>query len=487
MQIHTPDWVKHAVFYQIFPDRFSRSAYFEKHLGLTFKEWGTPPEDGGYQGGDLYGIADRLDYLQDLGVTAIYLCPIFSSASNHGYHTFDYYQVNPLFGGNKALKHLLEACHARDMKLVLDGVFNHASRGFWPFHHILENGGNSPYIDWFTVRGWPLRPYSSNKENPTNYDAWWNLPALPKLNFKNPGVRQYILGVAQHWIEFGIDGWRLDVAEEIKDESFWHEFRRVVKGANPEAYICGEIWRIAPEWLQGDRFDALMNYPLGFAGLGFFGHKSFRKDAVANPDHPIEPLDGKGLDKKLNELFDIYDWEITTAQLNLFDSHDTARALYLLGNNKNALRQAIAFQMTMPGAPCIYYGDEIGMSSKMMPYCRAAFPWHLPDSWDKELLSDYQNLIAVRKSRASLRTGAFQTLHADSNSFVYSRRLGDDLTAVAFNRDDVACELQVNIEKLDKFAGDLQTIFTQGENSLRMENGQLILSITGRGTLILAN
>src|SRR4051812_22144268 len=165
MVIETPEWVKHAVFYQIFPDRFARSPRVKHPRGVTFEPWGTPPEEQGYQGGDLLGVADHLDYLKQLGATAIYLNPIFASASNHRYHTFDYFQVDPLLGGNAALRTLLDEAHAMDMRVVLDGVFNHASRGFWQFHHILENGADSPYIDWFTVHGWPLRPYRESEEH----------------------------------------------------------------------------------------------------------------------------------------------------------------------------------------------------------------------------------------------------------------------------------------------------------------------------------
>ncbi len=249
MAIRTPDWVKHAVFYQIFPDRFARSPRSRLPRGIQLRPWGSPPEQQGFQGGDLRGIVDKLDYLHDLGVTALYLTPIFASASNHRYHPYDYYQVDPLLGGNAALRELLDEAHGRGMRVILDGVFNHASRGFWAFHHILENGANSPYLDWFIIQGWPLRAYPSDRTQPPNYECWWGLPALPKFNIRNPGVREYLLEVARHWIAFGIDGWRLDVPTEIDDERFWQAFRRVVKGANPEAYICGEIWHPAERWL----------------------------------------------------------------------------------------------------------------------------------------------------------------------------------------------------------------------------------------------
>ena len=157
-----------------------------------------------------------------------------------------------------------------------------ASRGFWPFNHILENGSNSPYLDWFFVKEWPLRPYNHDAANPHNSESWWNLPALPKFNTDNPGVRDYLLGVARHWIEFGIDGWRLDVPGEIDDDLFWREFRLVVKSANPEAYIVGEIWTPARRWLQGDQFDAVMNYQFTVPVLNFCGADTLRLDYHKN-------------------------------------------------------------------------------------------------------------------------------------------------------------------------------------------------------------
>ncbi|MEM7737825.1 MAG: alpha-amylase family glycosyl hydrolase, partial [Deinococcota bacterium] len=210
--IDTPDWVRDAVFYQIFPDRFAKSERVPK-IG-RLEAWGSPPTVHGYKGGDLLGVVDNLDYLQDLGVTALYFNPIFRSASNHRYHTHDYYQVDPMLGGNKALDQLLDACYKRDMKVVLDGVFNHASRGFFQFSDILENGNASPYRDWFHIRRFPLNPYGGGE---IGYDAWWGLAALPKLNTANPEVREFLFEVAEYWLEVGIDGWRLDVPNEIND------------------------------------------------------------------------------------------------------------------------------------------------------------------------------------------------------------------------------------------------------------------------------
>jgi len=420
MAVHTPDWVKHAVFYQIFPDRFARSERIQHPRGIRFVPWGSPPEEQGFQGGDLLGIVDKLDYLEALGVNALYLNPVFASAANHRYHTYDYYMVDPLLGGNDALRELLDAAHERGMHVVLDGVFNHASRGFWAFHHILETGGNSPYIDWFYVNNWPLYPYPADDHTSPNYAAWWGLPALPKFNVANPGVRDYLLDVAAYWIEFGADGWRLDVPEEIADAAFWQKFRTVVKQANPEAYLVGEIWHDAVEWLRGDRFDGVMNYVFSRAALGFFGAETLRTDYQPG-GYALEPVDAMAFAAAIDHNLSLYEPEIALAQLNLMDSHDTARALWILGGDESALRLCVLFQMTMPGAPCIYYGDEIGMSGATDPYCRAAFPWHDESQWNNDLLDYCRRAVALRRSHPALQTGGHETIYAAEGVYGFLR------------------------------------------------------------------
>ncbi len=244
-----PHWVAESIIYQIFPDRFYKSN-ISKNTNL--EGWDVKPSRMGFKGGDLNGICEKLDYLMDLGVNTLYLNPIFTSPANHRYHTYDYFQVDPLLGGNSAFKRLIEQTHERGMKILIDGVFNHASRGFFPFHHVMENGLSSPYLDWFHFNmkklegSDPLPAYSSYDRQATDgcegfeeygYKCWWGLPALPKLNTDNPEVRNFIFEVAKYWIDQGADGWRLDVPEEIDDPVFWGEFRQVVKSANAEAYI----------------------------------------------------------------------------------------------------------------------------------------------------------------------------------------------------------------------------------------------------------
>lgn len=425
--------------------------------GITLKPWGSSPEEEGFQGGDLYGIIDKLDHLQSLQVNALYLTPIFASASNHRYHPYDYFNVDPLLGGNDALRALLDACHARGIRVVLDAVLNHTGRGFWAFHHILENGGNSPYLDWFHIQDWPLRPYSSTKNNPHNYDSWWNLPELPKLNTSNPGVRQYLMEVAKHWIEFGADGWRIDAAGEIKDDTFWQEFRNVVKSVNPDAWLCGEEWYVSPKWLQGDMFDAVMNYPLGTAALSFFGKNTLRTGYFPDPSEELVPMNAEHFADEIRSLLSAYGSELLKGQLNSFGSHDTARILWTLSDNIAALKQLILFQMTAPGAPCIYYGDEVGMSSAGLPHCREAFPWDDADKWNQPVLEFYREYAALRRQFDCLQTGEFDILYAEGDIFAFIRRKDEQCAVIVFNTGDsvrgLVLELPIAAENFKNIVG----------------------------------
>ncbi len=441
MNIITPDWVKNAVFYQIFPDRFARSDKTTHPRGIQFKPWAADPKEQGYQGGDLFGVAEKLDYLKGLGITAIYLNPIFSAASNHRYNAYDYMEVDPLLGGKPALRFLLDEAHKRDMRIVLDGVFNHCGRGFWAFHHILENGGNSPYIDWFHIHGFPLHPYPQAKHK-INYAAWWNEPSLPKFNTNNPGVRDYLFQVTHYWLEFGADGWRLDVPADIDDDTFWREFRQVVKGVNPDAYIVGEIWHPAQRWLKGDMFDAVMNYIITNNILGFAGGANLNR-TWKHVDITLPNLDGDGFIKRMDAMHALYDWQINFAQLNMMDSHDMPRALWLLNNDKAAFLLAILLQMTMPGAPCVYYGDEVGLSAGGDPDCRAAFPWHRPDTWDASLQEYYRAAIWLRHAHPALRTGELAFIPTGGRTVAYTRRLGGQEVLVVVNAGLEPASVQV--------------------------------------------
>lgn len=430
-QVTTPSWVRHAVFYQIFPDRFARSVHVAKPGGL--EAWDSDPTTYGYKGGDLLGVVEHLDDLRDLGITALYFTPIFQSASNHRYHTHDYYQVDPLLGGNAAFDTLLRACHDRGMRVVLDGVFNHASRGFFPFNDVLENGEGSPYRDWFRIRQYPFNAYDHNQ--PPGYDSWVGLHALPNLNTDNPEVREYIMRVGEHWVRRGIDGWRLDVPFEIRTEGFWQEFRHRVKAIDPEAYIVGEVWGDSREWLQGDQFDAVMNYLFTEAALAFAGREHVIEDAGETRSYaPWPGIDATAYAGKIERVLGLYDWNVNLSQMNLLDSHDTARALTLFGGDRRSLELAMLLMVAFPGAPTVYYGDEIGLDGGLPDrWARKTFPWYARDRWDHELRSIYQRLIATRRETPALRTGAYQTLHATTDLYVAARRLAGDTVILAIN------------------------------------------------------
>ncbi len=426
----TPDWVRDAVFYQIFPDRFARSLSVAKPSGL--EPWGSNPTPHGYQGGDLVGVVEKLDYLGDLGVNALYLNPIFQSASNHRYHTHDYEKVDPMLGGNPALRRLLDEAHSRGIRVMLDGVFNHASRGFFQFHDILENGKDSAYLDWFHVHGFPLYAYQPDKQ--LGYGAWWNLPALPKFNTNTPAVREFLLGIATHWIQFGIDGWRLDVPNEIDDDDFWREFRRRVRRANPETYIVGEVWTEAKRWLKGDMWDAVMNYQFTRACIAFFIADHLDEVLLKKTSlHPAGATGAEAFAARINELETLYHPNVASVQFNQLDSHDMSRFLTLARGDLSALKLATLFQMTYTGAPSIYYGDEIGMTGGHDPENRKAFPWNDPESWNRELLHDFQRLISLRKSHVSLRRGAYVPLLAKGNIHIHARRSNEEAAIIALN------------------------------------------------------
>jgi neopullulanase len=442
----TPEWVKDAVFYQIFPDRFAKSERVEKPHNL--EKWEAPPTAHGFKGGDLLGVVEHLDYLSDLGVNAIYFTPIFQSTANHRYHTHDYYQVDPILGGNAAFKILLDEAHRRNIRIILDGVFNHASRGFYQFNHTLENGANSPYLDWFTVREFPLHAYDDY--GPAGYEAWWNLKDLPKFNHKNPQVREFIMRVAEHWIEQGIDGWRLDVPGEIDDDEFWREFRRRVKKINPDAYIVGEIWYRADRWLVGDQFDAVMNYQFTRACLGFFVNPTdlVRRLTEGHSYGTIETLDARGFGHRLEEVIAWYPSEIAYAQLNLLDSHDTARFVTIAKNDVSALKLSLLTMMTYPGAPMIYYGDEIGMVGAKDPDCRRAMVWD-ETRWDHDLRAAVKKYIALRKKYIALRRrGEYAHLYSSGEAYAFGRKRDNETVIVALNAGKTTTTLNLNVELL---------------------------------------
>lgn len=405
--MNIPDWVKDSVFYQIFPDRFANGDPTNDPPNV--QEWGQPPDPIHFQGGDLAGIEQRLDYLQDLGVNAIYLNPIFLSPSTHRYNTVDYYRIDPKLGTVEEFRKLVKAVHQRGMRIILDGVFNHCGRGFFAFNDLLENGKDSPYLNWFHVHRFPLNAYSRGKA--VNYEAWWGFKSLPKFNTSNPNVRQYILDVARYWIEEGIDGWRLDVPNEIDDDQFWAEFREVVKSANPNAYLVGEIWDVWPRWVNDTHFDGVMHYPLRAAILDVL------RGGITAADFT----------SRLQQIEQAYGRDALFGMYLLLGSHDTERVKTLLNGNLEKLKLAYLLLFAFPGTPSIYYGDEIGLEGGKDPDCRRAFPWD-ESQWDHELRNWIKGLINTRHNTPVLRRGSWtsEPYHQNNGTIRIKREGGGE-------------------------------------------------------------
>ncbi|WP_017651467.1 glycoside hydrolase family 13 protein [Fortiea contorta] len=482
MQIQTPDWVKHAVFYQIFPDRFAQSKQSRKRLlhQARWEDWEAMPTLQGYKGGDLWGILEGLDYIEKLGINAIYFTPIFQSASNHRYHTHDYYQVDPLLGGNEAFKELLEAAHKRNIKVVLDGVFNHASRGFFFFHDVLENGPYSPWVNWFKITDWPLAPYTG--ELPANYEGWAGNRALPVFNHDNPEVKEYIMEIAEYWLKFGIDGWRLDVPFEVKTPGFWQEFRQRVKAINPEAYIVGEVWGDSRQWLDGTQFDGVMNYLFAGPTIAFAAGDRVVLDQVQSRDYqPYPPLFAAEYAAKIQEVLQLYPWEIQLTQLNLLASHDTARLLTIAGGDKPSIELATLLLLTFPGAPSIYYGDEVGLPGGIDPDSRRGFP--LEANWDQEIFTTHRQLINLRQTHPALRVGDYQVLFAQGALYIFARTLATEELIIAVNVGTAPAKANVDLANLR--TQPQQLLYGNAELELEADTKQLTLTLPPRTGCIL--
>jgi glycosidase len=424
-----PTWIQDAVFYQIFPDRFAKSDRVRKPLNL--ETWDSPPTYHGYKGGDLLGVVEHLDWLTDLGVNAIYFNPIFRSASNHRYHTHDYYRIDPILGTDADFDELLAACHERGIRVVLDGVFNHSSRGFFRFHDVLENGEQSPYLGWFHINGFPLNPY--DLDEPANYESWWGLRALPTFNTDNAEARDYLMRVGEYWVERGIDGWRLDVPEEIKTPGFWEEFRERTRAINPDLYIVGEIWGDASDFINdGTRFDGTMNYPFTTATIAFtVGDRLDRKTMMDNPFYDIVPaIDAEGYRERIQSLLGSYPQAADLANLNLLDSHDTARILTIASGDEDAVVLALTLLLTFPGAPSIYYGTEVGLEGGRDPDCRRSFPWGHEAHWNQRIHTAVEELIALRRAHPALRSASYEVLwpteDGDGSMLYVTQRSSED-------------------------------------------------------------
>ncbi len=450
------DWAKDAIFYQIFPERFENGD--KTNDPLNVEAWGKTPKGNNYFGGDLQGIMNRMKYLKELGINALYLNPIFAANSNHKYNTTDYSKIDPSFGTNELFDRFVMMCRANEIRLVIDGVFNHVGTAHFAFQDVVKNGATSNYASWFNIYSFPV----SSPSKP-NYECWWGIGSLPKLMVQNPEVKQYLFDVIKPWTD-RVDGWRLDVPNEVPHK-FWKEFRAKVKMWNPHCYIVGELWEDASPWLKGDEFDATMNYRFRSACLDYFAY-----DKITTAQ----------FDKRLEETRNLYHKNNNLVMQNLLGSHDTERYLTLCQGEFWRMKLSVLLQMTYIGAPMIYYGDEIGMEGGKDPDCRKTMIWN-EKKWDTELLELYKKLIRIRHASPALRRGTFKTILADNatKTFAFERQLNSHLAYVAINRRDKMMNVELPVHPLVKEVTDELT----GEKFVAKDE-ILIISVPSRSARI---
>ena len=391
-----PEWAKNKVVYQIFPSRFATSKEVSK------EEWYQAPI--GHQAdlkGDLRGIIEHLDHMKDLGVDIIYMTPIFESPSSHKYNTVDYYKIDSSFGTEDDLKELVDKAHGLGMRVILDAVFNHTGTDFFAFQDVLKNEKESKYVDWYYIDSFPLNMKWGTKPN---FKTFSYFPGMPKLNLRNDEVAEYCIGVARYWIEkCHIDGWRLDVGDEVS-HTFWRKFRKAIKETNPEALIIGEIWHHAEDFLDGEEWDTVMNYPFCFAIENFVVKESITASDFLGQLGYIEG----NYHKKIQPLL----W-------NLIDSHDFSRFLYRCEENIERFKLGVGLQLVWPGMPFVYYGDEFGMTGGADPDCRRGMVWDAAYQ-NKDVYQWYKKLIQIRKEYPELTEGKTIDVFADDNHGVFA-------------------------------------------------------------------
>lgn len=373
----TVDWMRSAVFYQIFVERF-RQGNEKKDTSYINMKWDEKPTPKSFAGGDLAGIIEKMDYLKELGINALYLTPVFRSISNHKYDIIDYFTVDPQFGTKEELRQLVKLAHENGIRVVLDAVFNHCSMEMQQFQDVLEKGRESRFYDWFIIDGDFPEPEKMN------YECFAACNYMPKLNTANEEVQDFLLEIAIYWIrEVDIDGWRLDVSDEVSHD-FWRRFRKAVKKEKPDSVIIGENWHDAYAYLMGDQYDSIMNYAFTKACLDYFAKGVFSAKDMAD---------------KLNSNLMRNTEQVNRMMLNLLDSHDTHRFFTEVNKDKDKMLAAIALEMVFEGAPCLYYGTELCMEGGYDPDSRRGFPWDT-NSWDMDFLEKVKELIRIRKQPA---------------------------------------------------------------------------------------
>lgn len=519
--LKTPQWFKEAIIYQIFPDRFyngneNKEVSNPKKNSFIYANWGDKPlyikdENGRivrweFFGGNLLGIIKKLDYLKDLGINTIYLNPIFEARSNHRYDTADYKKIEPMLGDNNVFEDLCKLAKEKGINIILDGVFNHTGCDSIYFNreNTYEELGayqskESKYYSWFNF-----------KKHPDEYESWWGVDDLPNVNEDNEDYKNFIIhdndSVIKKWIKLGAKGWRLDVVDELPEKfvkAIWSE----MKALDDETVLIGEVWEDASnkmsygktrKYAMGGELDSVMNYPFRSAIIDFI----------------VGKIDAQGFKLQLMTLKENYPTEFFYSAMNLIGSHDRARVMTLLGEaptSKNMstiektkfelsddkrclaidrMKLAVAMQMTLPGVPSIYYGDEVGMEGYEDPWNRGAFPWM---GGNKELLAWHKKMIELRKENSVFISGTWNTLYDEDDVIVYAREIKDNkdvfgiskknqLAIVALNTNkEKACEIIVDVSNysLEK----MRSIYGEGE-IIVVDEGKLKLNIKRLGVVI---
>jgi glycosidase len=455
-----PSWVTDAIFYQIFPERFANGDLENDPHGV--QEWGGTPTPGNYFGGDLRGIMEHIGHLKRLGINALYLNPLFAAASNHKYNTKDYLTIDPAFGTNALFDDFLSLCHRNGIRVVLDGVFNHVGTAHFSFQDVKEKGNSSPYASWFNIYSFPVH----DARHP-NYECWWGHGSLPKLMVQHPEVKQHIFDVTKYWTAKGINGWRLDVPNELPHE-FWKEWRSLVRQINPDCYIVGELWQDASPWLQGDEFDATMNYRFRQACIDYFAH---------------DKITAHGFARQLKEIRDSYPAECNYAMQNLLGSHDTERYLTLCGGEEWRVALSLILQMTYLGAPMIYYGDEIGMKGNKDPDCRRCMIWD-EKKRNTTLFELSKKLIRIRKDSSALRRGDIEEIQNKDgkldNVILFRRRYQSETVYTMINKSKKRESLSISVDRSIRSATDALS-----GTKIMVKNGSLNVTVNGRSGMII--
>lgn len=395
-----PAWTRDAVVYNIFPDSFA--------AGKRLAPNGAPP----CRGGTVRGVTENLDYIASLGFNCIYLNPIFAARSYHRYDTLDYYRIDPHMGAEDDLRDLVRRAHALGIRVILDGVFNHVSSDHPFFRDVLEKGWASRYYSCFYAL--PETPRMPAAGELPGYTCFSYVADMPKTNTADPFLRQYFCDIGAYWVrKFDVDGWRLDVANEL-DDGFLHAFRASVKAAKSDALIVGEVWENAAHYLGGDMLDSAMNYDFRRYCRRFFAEQT---------------VDAETFDTNVSTLLLRYNENALFAQLNLLDSHDVSRFLSLCGGKTERMELAVLLQMTFPGMPCVFYGDEKGLCGESEPEYRRPMAWDASSPLEEV----YRRMIALRKTHPALRYGSFHTELACGGVYRYSRVWNGTKITVAMN------------------------------------------------------